>query len=220
MRDRLPPDEGHIIFARGMEARRVETRNPGTGSKGLGLRQPGPAQSDARLPSPAWRRAMFRDTQRRWSIPLAQPPDLVSAAAECLSLDERNLVVVFGSSAIVLRGVPLGREINDLDLFVSDATFAKFAVRFDVKMKSGRDGPVPYMNPCEGVEILKSFPGVEFEDVMARASSTENSKDFLVGALDDVILWKRAQGREKDLDDVKAIERYVQALSGQGANRG
>jgi len=31
----------------GMEARRAETRNPGTGSKGLGGRRPGPATPDA-----------------------------------------------------------------------------------------------------------------------------------------------------------------------------
>jgi hypothetical protein len=34
MRDRVPPARGTIFLARGMEARRAETRNPGTGFKG------------------------------------------------------------------------------------------------------------------------------------------------------------------------------------------
>lgn len=142
---------------------------------------------------------------------MAQPSDLLRKITEYLSPEERRLVVVFGSSAIALHGVQLGREVNDLDLFVSDTTFAELGARFDVKTKPGDGGPVPYMTPCEGVEILKSFPGVRFEDVIMHASLTDTSDGFLVGALDDVILWKRAQGREKDIKDIQAIDGHVEA---------
>jgi len=42
------PRSGAMKLARGMEARRAETRNPARRDlKGLGLRQPGPAKPDA-----------------------------------------------------------------------------------------------------------------------------------------------------------------------------
>jgi len=130
--------------------------------------------------------------------------------SEYLSPEERKLVVVFGSSAIALHGVQLGRDVNDLDLFVSEATFAQIAARFPVKTKPGGDEEVSYINPCEDVEILKSFPGVTFENVVTHAFPTLTSGGFLVGALDDVKRWKAAQGREKDFNDIKAIDRHVQ----------
>jgi hypothetical protein len=49
--------------------------------------------------------------------------DLLRDTREKLVPEERQAVVVFGSSAIVLRGISVGREINDLDLFVSNEAF-------------------------------------------------------------------------------------------------
>jgi hypothetical protein len=126
--------------------------------------------------------------------------------------EEREFVVVFGSSAIALRGISLGREINDLDLFVSDATFDKISSRLPVHFKDGKNGErVPYLSPSEKIEILKSFPGVTFRDVLAHASKTGTSEGLLVGSIDDIKLWKRAQGREKDMADIEAIERDITA---------
>jgi hypothetical protein len=116
------------------------------------------------------------------------------------------------TSAIALRGVPLGREIDDLDLFVSDAAFDKIALRFPPQEKDGRDGEkVPFLALGENIEILKSFPGVSFADVLARASKTTSSEDFLVGSLGDIKIWKRAQGRSKDFRDIEAIDTYLTA---------
>ena len=76
-------------------------------------------------------------------------------------------MVVFGSSATAVRGVSLGRDINDLDLFVSETTFEKIATRLPVQFKQGGDGEmVPYLALSEKIEILKSFPGVSFANVL------------------------------------------------------
>ena len=127
-------------------------------------------------------------------------------------MDEFGVAAKQSSSAIALRGVSLGREINDLDLFVSDATFDKIASRLPVQTKLGRDGEeVPYLTPSEKIEILKSFPGVTFADVLAHASKTDRSEGLLVGSLDDIKLWKTAQGRAKDMTDIDAIDNQLAA---------
>lgn len=132
---------------------------------------------------------------------------LLTNAAAALLPEERGQVVVFGSSAVVLHGVHLGREIDDLDLFGSDAVFDKMSSRFPSKTKVGKDGEkVVSLIPGEDIEIHKSFPGVVFADVFAHASKLISSQEFLVGSLDDIKSWKREQGRPKDFKDIEAIE--------------
>jgi hypothetical protein len=138
--------------------------------------------------------------------------DLLPKLAAQLSPEERKAIVIFGSSAIVLRGVALGRKVNDLDLFVSDSTFEALALRFPLECKEGKDGEKgPSLTPLVGekVEIFKSFLGVNFETVLAHASKTDASQNFLVGSFDDIKTWKNAQGREKDINDIKVIENHV-----------
>lgn len=46
-----------------------------------------------------------------------------------------------------------------------------------MKMKQGKNGEeVPALVPIEGVEIMKSFPGVTFESVQSNARVLGNSK--------------------------------------------
>ena len=118
--------------------------------------------------------------------------------------------VIFGSAAIALNGVDLKREINDLDVFVSEQTFKNLETRFELKHKSGKDDepPVPFYAPAEKIEILKSFPGVLFEDVRLKAKPLAACGEFPVGQLADLKLWKTEQARPKDMDDLKAIAAY------------
>jgi hypothetical protein len=141
--------------------------------------------------------------------------DLLIKLKSQLLLTEQSGVVIFGSLAIVLQGVALGRPIDDLDIFASEEAFEKLAKRFQIQFKDGTDGAkVAYLKPLpdEKIEILRSFPGVTFEDVAARASTTAASEGFLVGSLDDLTKWKITQGREKDLNDI--------AKAPAGARRG
>lgn len=132
--------------------------------------------------------------------------ELIERLAVYIHPQERANFVLFGSAAISLRGIRLGRPINDLDVFVSEETFNSLKVRFSEQSKHGKDGPVPFFCPAAEIEILKSFPGVQFDAVRQNAAVIDKSLGFPVGSIDDLCAWKRAQGRPKDLIDLEAIE--------------
>ncbi|MBL8567935.1 MAG: hypothetical protein JNK84_02515 [Phreatobacter sp.] len=134
--------------------------------------------------------------------------DLLVQLKSHLDPQEFERVVVFGSSAIALHGVPLGRDIDDLDVFVSPDTFSLLAKRLPVSEKNASEGGTIQTIKIGKIEILQSFPGVEFEPVFAAALPTASSHGFRVGSLDALTAWKTVQGREKDRKDLEAIERY------------
>ncbi len=111
--------------------------------------------------------------------------------------------VIFGSAAIALRGFDLGREIGDLDLLVSDATFESLRTALGEVVEVR--GSTAVVVGAPGVEILKELAGVDHRAVVERASPTPASGGLKVAALDDVIAWKRAQHRPKDLADLAKL---------------
>lgn len=138
--------------------------------------------------------------------------DLVDRLLEAKQLlaDDADNVIVFGSAAISLRGVELGRVPDDIDFFVSEAVFAQLEKKFPVKLKpAGEGGFVAFLEPAEKIEILKSFPGVEFDAVSTNASAVDRSEGFRVGTLNDLRSWKLAQGRPKDMKDIEVIDQYI-----------
>ncbi|MGH7072474.1 MAG: hypothetical protein ACREFO_21040 [Acetobacteraceae bacterium] len=138
---------------------------------------------------------------------------LVEKLASFVHQGRRANFVLFGSAAITLHGVNLGRAIDDLDVFVSDQTFAKLHVCFDEQQKEGNDGPVPFFCPIPKIEILKSFPGVSFDEVHPDAKQTKKSCGFPIGTIHDLRRWKASQGREKDKADLTKIDDYFRTLS-------
>jgi hypothetical protein len=134
---------------------------------------------------------------------------LISKFIATLPEDEKANVLIFGSAAIVLNGVDLGRPISDLDVFVSERSFDRLGKKYEQKSKNGADGIVPYLEPCNCVEVLQSFPGVSFESAYRRASVKRESQTLRVGSLVDLIIWKNAQGREKDLSDLDQIAKFL-----------
>lgn len=118
--------------------------------------------------------------------------------------------VIFVSSAIVLNGIKLNREINDLDVFVSEETFNFLGEFLSQKTKDAKEGgEIYYLEIAEKIEVLKSFPGVEFDEVYSRSKILENSRSFRVGALSDLRTWKVQQDRCKDRKDVQTIDRVI-----------
>ena len=119
-------------------------------------------------------------------------------------------LVVFGSCAMELNGVELGRPVGDLDIFVSQSIFDELNKFFVQKGKSAKEGgEIPYLEIAENIEMLKSFPGVEFDDVYGRSRVLEHSRGFRVGSLSDLRDWKLEQGRPKDRDDIKRINHRI-----------
>ena len=136
--------------------------------------------------------------------------ELVSRALPLLARleDLRDSVVVFGSAALVLRGVELDRPVDDLDLFLSDAAFDELTTQGVLHDKAPG---VPAIDLGMKIEGCRSFPGVVFSEVRAAASPLPDSSGLLVGSLAHLIAWKRAQGRPKDLRDLATIERQMSA---------
>jgi hypothetical protein len=140
---------------------------------------------------------------------------LIRLLSEALSEEERTDVVIFGSAAIILHGVDLGRNVGDLDVFASYLTFEGISERYPAQSKPAMEGgDIPFIQPYADIEILKSFPGVEFDKVYDNSVKLELARGFKAGSLADLKAWKFAQGRPKDLADIEAIDRHVR-LSGQ-----
>ena len=142
---------------------------------------------------------------------------LLQDLASRLPEEFHEKVVIFGSAAMLLNGVRMERSVKDLDVFVSSETFEELRVRFDEKWKPATEGgSVPYIEICEEVEALKSFPGIEFDDAVCRSKVLPNSKRFRVASLAHLRQWKKAQNRSKDRNDLKAIDRRLAELEEAG----
>jgi hypothetical protein len=114
--------------------------------------------------------------------------------------------VIFGSAAIVLRNIDLRRDIQDLDLFVSKEAFDELDANVIVVTKP--DGVLAKKLAGAEVEILHEFPGADHRRVFENAAVLDGSRGLRVAALADLIAWKRAQGREKDLADLARIAAF------------
>lgn len=142
---------------------------------------------------------------------------LLQDLASRLPEEFHEKVVIFGSAAMLLNGVEMKRPVDDLDVFVSSEIFEELRELFDEKWKPATEGgSVPYIVICEEVEGLKSFPGVEFGDALCRSKVLPNSKSFRVASLAHLRRWKETQNREKDREDLKAIERRLAECEEEG----
>jgi hypothetical protein len=125
-------------------------------------------------------------------------------------------VVVFGSGALVMRGVELGRVPDDLDLFVSDTAFNRLAAEegFVRREKPGVKITFLTLQDESRVEIWKEFQGVDFAGIASRATTLEGSFGTKVASLEDLRVWERTRSgdstnsaaAEKARADLLAIE--------------
>ena len=133
---------------------------------------------------------------------------LIQQAMQTIPKEALAEAVIFGSSAIVLNGVDLNREVDDLDIFVSDAVYSRLA-RLASEMEEKAPGVFALKFGAPHIEILKEFPGVDHADVLRNAAPREGSHGMRVASLEDLLRWKGAQNREKDLKDIAIIEAHL-----------
>lgn len=112
--------------------------------------------------------------------------------------------VVFGSGPLAIHGI---RETRDIDLFISPKLYEALKSRgWEEKFWPSGDRYLVH----DIFEVTDSWDYDEynpsFEEIRSRA---EIYDDIPYASLEDVLVWKKAFGREKDQKDIKAIEDYL-----------
>ena len=115
-----------------------------------------------------------------------------------------NQFVVFGSGPMAIHGL---RESEDVDLLVTDELY-KNLKNLDWKEQASIDGGKRLVNG--NFEAYKRWDFGKYspspEEIIAVA---EFHDDIPFAPLIEVLKWKRASGRPKDLEDIKLIEEYM-----------
>ena len=144
-------------------------------------------------------------------------PDLIDLLTELQSSGAEYLVV--GGWAVGVHAEP--RYTKDLDLLIgaSPANLARVvsalerygapAALVDQVRTMTADEFVFFGVPPARVDLLRSIPGIDFDDAWKRRKDVRWSDvDVHVIGFDDLCAAKRAAGRRRDLDDLKLLEKF------------
>jgi hypothetical protein len=120
---------------------------------------------------------------------------LLDRAVRAIPAHLHEHVVVFGSAPMVFAG--LKPDVTfDLDLFVGDETYRAL---LDAGAKEDDDERgLPRIMVAEAVEVVRTWEGVTFDEVLAASSPCEGSRGLRVAALKHVLAFKAISAREKD----------------------
>lgn len=143
-------------------------------------------------------------------------PDLIDLLTELESFAVEYLIV--GGWAVGIHGEP--RFTKDLDLLVGGspenidrlvAAIARYGAPpelLDQIRTMAPDEFVFFGVPPARIDLLRQIPGVAFDLAWPRRREVEwhGVKVHVIG-LEDLLDAKRAAGRQKDLDDVRLLER-------------
>ena len=129
-----------------------------------------------------------------------------------------NEYLIMSSGIMFVLGIRPMTELQDLDLFVTDEAFEKLKKFGDVKYDEEWDCNYIFLFDRK-IEIWNGWgPGVcseanknltySFRDLYSRAQHIGKYpfEDIL-----DVLEWKKAIGKEKDLEHIRMIEEYLKA---------
>ena len=140
----------------------------------------------------------------------AQEIELLSALNDCKA---RYLII--GGHAVIFHGHL--RQAKDLDIWIEPtkenaqrvaralSTVRIFLQPEHVERLAALNLKMPIAHLC--TELLTSVTGLEFSDAMKRSKTIfENGTPCRVLGLEDLLLSKRALGRESDLADIAQLE--------------
>lgn len=108
-----------------------------------------------------------------------------------------NEYAIFGSGPMGVRGL---REISDLDVVVKNDFY-------NILLKKYKETKPD----CITIDRIEIYPAWNSkidnpEIVIDRAETIENFK-FI--RLEDLMTWKKGMNRQKDLEDIEIIEKYL-----------
>jgi hypothetical protein len=150
-------------------------------------------------------------------MPTILPPDfrdLLSAFA-----DEGVEYLLVGGYAVAFHAEP--RATKDMDLWIAGSSenvervfraLARFGAPAHVLEALRTQGPDEFIffgRPPIRIDLLRSIPGVEFDDAWPhRVATLWHDVPVLVIGRDDLIAAKRASGRPRDLEDADLVESF------------
>ncbi len=124
--------------------------------------------------------------------------------------------VVIGGIASVLYGVPLATF--DLDILIEATpdnaqrllaalTEAGFGTATMTNAEDVLSHEITMFNDRVRIDVQTRTPGLAFHDAWRhRKTMTYQGQDFYIVSKEDLIAFKRAAGREVDLNDVRLLE--------------
>ncbi|MDQ3253324.1 MAG: nucleotidyltransferase family protein [Acidobacteriota bacterium] len=124
--------------------------------------------------------------------------------------------IVIGGIAAVLHGVP--RATFDLDILIGASTDnaqrlldalteANFATATLITADELIAHEITIFKDRVRIDVQTSTPGLQFEAAWQhRVAMNYQGQEFYVASKEDLILSKRAAGRQKDLEDVRMLE--------------
>jgi len=109
---------------------------------------------------------------------------------------------VYGSGPLGVRGI---REVNDLDVFVTDDLYEKLKGEYPQNVKEDKIG-IGEIEICSPWTWDWEDSVGDLKTVMERAELIDGIRFML---LKDLITLKKEMGRQKDFEDIKLIEDYI-----------
>ena len=107
--------------------------------------------------------------------------------------------VIFGSGSMSVRGI---RESSDLDIIVSDKVWQDFIKKYSTKNNNKS------IIQIGDIEICKDLlPWLDNSEELIKRSEIIDGFSFLT--LEDTLKLKEKFGREKDREDIKLIQEYL-----------
>lgn len=121
-----------------------------------------------------------------------------------LKLPKRKYIV-FGSGALMIRNL---NDAHDIDVFVSKDLFEEYKNKKDWKLKQCNSD---YYLTKDGIELWKTWrPGEwDLNDLIKKA---EYFDDIPFVSLEITKEWKILSGRDKDLEHVRIIDKFLGKL--------
>jgi predicted nucleotidyltransferase len=111
---------------------------------------------------------------------------------------------LFGSAPLFVRG--LREAMRDVDIVVTKKLWEEMQSAPGWKMETANSGD-PVLR-CEELELFRDWAPGEWDiDELIKTADVIDGLPFV--SLANVLQWKKMFGREKDLADVKEVEKYL-----------
>ena len=120
-----------------------------------------------------------------------------------LNLPARDYAV-FGSGPLWVRGIRPGK---DLDLIARGKAWEILSERGEIKQGDGCSHTIKFKDG--EIEAFDQWctPGCDVDDIINHADVIEG---IPFARLQDVLCWKEQMNRDKDMDDIKLVEAYIE----------